>query len=70
MDACHFLAAAFDIGSTHLSCNVLTLLLRYWGQALGLEEVDTRAFGSEVRFEANEHEWCSGAEMEDFRVPL
>ena len=70
MDAGHLLAAAFNIGSTHLSCDILTLLLRYWGQTLGFEEVDAHALGSEVGLEADEHEWRSGAEMEDFGVPL
>ena len=70
MYAQHLFAAAFDVGGTHLSCDILALLLRDRSQALGLEEVYTGAFGAKVRFEADEHEGSRRTEMEDFGIPL
>ena len=37
---------------------------------MSLEEVDARSLGAQVRLEANEDEWSSWAEVENFRVPL
>ena len=70
MHAVHLLAAAFDIGRTHLLGDALSLLRRYRGETLGLEQVDTLAFRAQIGFETDEDEGCCGAEVEDFGIPL
>jgi hypothetical protein len=58
------------VGSTHPIRYCLALFWRDWCQSLSLEEVDARSLGAQVRLEANEDEWSSWAEVENFRVPL
>lgn len=70
IDAAHLLAAALHVEGTHLLGNGLALLLSHGREALGLEQVDAGALGAEVGFEADEHEGCVRAEVEDFGVPL
>jgi hypothetical protein len=53
VDAGHFLAAAFDVGSSHALRNSLALLWRNWCQPLRFEKLDACALVAKVRLEAN-----------------
>ena len=68
--ATHFLAAALNIGRTHLLCDFLALFLGYWCKTLRFEEIDAGAFGTEVGFEAYKDKGSCGTEVEHFWIPL
>lgn len=63
-------AAAFHVCSTHLLGDCAALLGGYRRQSLGFKELDAVLFVAQVRFQAEEHEGCGGAEVKDFGVPL
>jgi len=44
----HFLAATFHVTSAHLPCHAHALLCGDWCQSLGLQEVDTGTFRSQI----------------------
>lgn len=53
MNTSHLLAAALDVCCTHLLCDTLALLRRYWRQTLRFEKIDACALGTEIGFEAD-----------------
>jgi hypothetical protein len=61
---------ALHVHGAHLLGDSAALLWGYGCEALGLEQLDAVPLVAEVGFEAEEHDGCRGAEVEDLRVPL
>lgn len=70
LDTILLFTTALHVQGTHLLGNSATLLGSHRRQALGLQQLNAVLLVAKIRLETEEHQWCCGAEVEDFRVPL
>lgn len=70
LDAVLLFTTALHVHGAHLLGDGTALLRGHRREALCLEELDAALLVAEIGLEAKKHQWCCGAEVEDFGVPL
>ena len=70
LDTILLFTTALHVHGAHLLGDCTALLGCHWCETLRLQKLDAVFLVSKVGLKTKKHEWCCGAEVEDFGVPL